>query len=153
MPKKNVKPQDKDLILSTTDQKPKGIDPRCKYQTALELQQDVLAYREFCLSNNKYMTLPGLRDFLGVSHDTFDRYCGYPHLSETAKAAKQMIEAELIQVGIQKNSTFILFLLKCSFGYVEKVDPLSSVNINVTMSEDELNQRLKQAGIDPNSIK
>ena len=128
------------------------VDPRCIYSSTEQFNSAVNEYFSSCDSTSKPYTIPGLLYHLRISNDAWADYQRYTHTREIAKSCRQRIEAQYCELALS-GKIGAIFLLKASFGYIEANPVQQHLNINVTLSESELDQRLRQAGIDPKSIK
>lgn len=132
----------------------------CKWSSPKELQDKIEEFYEWCIENNKRITVSRLAWYLGTNRRTLLNYENAEEFGwlsrlddetrkeyvHTIKKAKAFIESEYEELLYQKGSnTGAIFSLKNNYSWVDKQEIVNTDKRAVEdMTEDELNRRLDE---------
>ena len=118
--------------------------------TEEDLGKEIMAYFEYCESNNVKVAKVGISLWLGISKETMYEWvrnpAKYGFKSDLMKMAHDMIEGSYIGRA-EKYPTANLFLLRTSHGHIEQSKIDISTN-NTEVGQDEVNDLVSKLGLD-----
>ena len=109
-----------------------------KYQSVVELQEDINKYFAECDENGKPYTVSGLAYALGTNRQTLINYEDKKEFVDTIKSAKAKIERfnEEMLYSKDVSTTGVIFNLKNNYGWKDKQEIEAEVNSDMTIKID-----------------
>jgi hypothetical protein len=110
------------------------------YDTAEEFDLQVDTYVLNCAMTKEPMLVTDLALFLGFcAVQSLSDYVKNPEFTSSVKRARLIVENGYAKAALKSNSAGAMFLLKCSYGYVDRqvLDVNTKAEITVVMTEDD----------------
>lgn len=102
-----------------------------KFETPEKLQEAINAYYSECEIKEKPLTMSGLADTLGIDRKTLVNYSNRDNFFLTIEKARSKVQRDSEErlVGGKGSAAGIIFSMKNNFGWVDKTEVDSNVNI------------------------
>ena len=99
-------------------------------------------YIDDCIENNKLANIDGFCIFANMDEQTYYNYKKQEQYFDSIKKIESLLLDETIQKGFNsKNPTFIIFYLKNKFGWVDKQEIKTDVNVNkITVTKPDFDE-------------